>query len=82
MATENGQKVLFFARVISVQSIAMKWYFCAFFFNEMPSLFWFSLFLLPLSGFWPFSFKPPRAVLGWSKIMLKYTTLNTELKQN
>ena len=23
-----------------------------------------SLFLLPLSGFWPFSFKPPRAALG------------------
>ena len=30
----------------------------------MASLFWFSLFLLPLSGFWPFSFKPPLAPLG------------------
>ena len=30
----------------------------------MASLFWFSLFLLPLSGFWPFFFKPPLAPLG------------------
>ena len=34
------------------------------FFYKMASLFWFSLFLLPLSGFWPFSFKPPLAPLG------------------
>ena len=37
------------------QKTAQKWYFWAFFY-EMASLFWFSLFLLPLSGFWPFSF--------------------------
>ena len=48
---------------ISVQSIPTKWYFWAFFF-ETVSLFWFSLFLLSLSGFWLFSFKPPLALLG------------------
>ena len=46
----------FLARVISVQKIPTKWYFWAFFY-ETASLFWFSLFLLPLSWFWPFSFK-------------------------
>ena len=52
----------FLARVISVQSIDTKWFWA--FFYGTASLFWFSLVLLPLSGFWPFSFKPRLASLG------------------
>ena len=59
----NCPKSPFLARVISVQSIDTKWYFWAFFYGT-ASLFWFSVVLLPLSGFWPFSFKPRLASLG------------------
>ena len=66
----------FLARVISVQCIPTKWHFWAFFY-EMASLFWFSLFLFPLSGFWPFSFKPPRAALGG---VIKYISVGLGLQ--
>ena len=56
----------FFSQSYKHQSITTKWHFWAFFY-ETASLFWFSLFLLPLSGFWPFSFEPTRAALGGAK---------------
>ena len=69
MATENGPKVLFsqsykhskYSHEMALLSL----------FYETASLFWFSLFLLSLSGFWPFSFKPPRAALGGVKINIE-----------
>ena len=73
------------ARVISIQSIPTKWYFWAFF-HKTVSLFWFSLFLLPLSGFWPFSFKPrpqiSRDGLSWYHHALESGSCSNNRSQN
>ena len=48
----------FQAWLIRVQSSDTKGEFWAIF-GRTPSFYWFSLFLLPLSRFWPISFEPP-----------------------
>ena len=48
----------FQAWLIRVQSSHTKRHFWAIF-GRTPSFYWFSLFLLPLSRFWPISFEPP-----------------------
>ena len=48
----------FQAWLIRVQSSDTIWYFWAIF-GWTSSFYWFSLFLLPLSRFWPISFEPP-----------------------
>ena len=48
----------FQAWLIRVQSSDTIWYFWAIF-GRTSSFYWFSLFSLPLSRFWPISFEPP-----------------------
>ena len=48
----------FQAWLIRVQSSHTIWYFWAIF-GRTSSFYWFSLFSLPLSRFWPISFEPP-----------------------
>ena len=72
----NCPKSPILAGVINVQSIDTKWHLRATFYETL-SLFWFSLFLLPLSRFLPFSFIPPRASLGGG---VKYKNLSSKTK--
>ena len=65
----------FQAWLIRVQSSDTIWYFWAIF-GWTSSFYWFSLFLLPLSRFWPISFEPPLenpSLCGAAKVRLEPT---------
>ena len=69
MATENGPKVLFLARVISVQSIATKWHFWAFF-TKRRHYFGFHCFCFHCQDFGRFLLNPPSLRSGGLKSKL------------